>query len=104
VGYSPKKYPLRPDMNALVRIYYDKRENVLTVPLSAIVLRRGQEVIYTVQDGLVRERKVRSGIADDQYVEIEGDVEAGMLVVSGPYEVLQEQLRDSLAVQIRPRL
>lgn len=104
VGYSPKKYPLRPDMNALVRIYYDKRENVLTVPLSAIVLRRGQEVIYTVQDGLVRERKVRSGIADDQYVEIEGDVEAGMLVVSGPYEVLQEQLRDSLAVQIRSRL
>lgn len=104
-GYNPRQYPLRPDMNALVRIYYDRRENALTVPLQAIVLRRGDEVVYLVRDGIALERKVRSGLADDRYVEIlEGDVEEGMPVVVGPYEVLQEQLRDSMSVEIRPRL
>lgn len=104
-GYDPRQYPLRPDMNALVRIYYDRRENALTVPLQAIVLRRGEEVIYVVSNNVALERKVRSGLADDRYVEIlEGDIEEGQLIVVGPYEVLQEQLRDSTPVQIRPGL
>ncbi|MCS7152468.1 MAG: efflux RND transporter periplasmic adaptor subunit [Bacteroidia bacterium] len=103
-GYDPKKYPLRPDMSALVRIYYAKRENVLTLPLQAIVLRRGEEVVYEVREGKAIERKVRSGLADDKWVEVEGELQEGALIVTGPYEVLQERLRDSVEVSIRSRL
>ncbi|MCS6895952.1 MAG: efflux RND transporter periplasmic adaptor subunit [Bacteroidia bacterium] len=100
-GYNARKYPLRPEMSALVRVFYEKRENVLTVPLQAIVLRQGQEVVYEVVNGYALERKVRSSFADEQFVEIEGDIKEGAQIISGPYELLQERLADSMRVDIR---
>ncbi|MEN3041336.1 MAG: efflux RND transporter periplasmic adaptor subunit [Bacteroidia bacterium] len=102
-GYDARKYPLRPDMSALVRIFYDKRENVLAVPLQAIILRQGQEVVYEVVENYAIERKVKSGLADDQFVEVEGEIKEGALIITGPYEILQERLTDSMRVNIRSK-
>lgn len=103
-SYPAQKYPLRPEMSALVRIFYDERKDVLAVPLQAVVLRKNKEVIYEVQGDIVRERSVQTGVADDQVIEIQEGVEVGALIVTGPYELLHEQLQDSMKVKIRSSL
>ncbi|MCX7606724.1 MAG: efflux RND transporter periplasmic adaptor subunit [Bacteroidia bacterium] len=100
-GYNPVKYPLRPEMSAVVRMVYARKDRALTVPLQAIVMRKDREVIYEVVDGMARERLVKTGLSDDQYIEIEEGIREGALIVKGPYELLQEQLRDSMRVRIQ---
>lgn len=102
-SYDAQRYPLRPDMSAVVRIVYARRENALVAPLTAVVLRKGKEVLYEVQNHIVREVPVRVGVADDQYIELLEGGKEGALIVTGPYEVLQERLRDSVAVRARQR-
>lgn len=102
VGYQRSECPLRPDMSAIVRIFYARREQVLTVPLQAVVLRKGQEVVYEVTEGRVREKPVQTGLADDRFIEIKSGLEEGQVVVVGPYEALQEKLQDSMRVRTRP--
>lgn len=103
-GYDPRRYPFRPEMSALVRIFYERKENVLTVPLQSVVLRNQEEVVYEVREGQAYERRIRTGLADDKVVEIvEGPLSEGTIVVTGPYEVLQQKLRDSLSVKIQQK-
>ncbi|MCS7188721.1 MAG: efflux RND transporter periplasmic adaptor subunit [Bacteroidia bacterium] len=101
-GYDARKFPLRPEMSAVVRIVYAKRENVLTLPLQSVVAREGKEVIYEVQNNLVREKVIKSGVVDDKHIEIIEGVSEGAVVVVGPYEALQEKLRDSILVKPTP--
>lgn len=101
--YDSRRYPLRPDMSAVVRIVYARRDSVLAAPLTAVVLRKGKEVIYLVEEGLAREVPVRVGLADDQYIELVEGGKENALIVTGPYETLQDQLRDSLAVHTTKR-
>ncbi|MCS7162343.1 MAG: efflux RND transporter periplasmic adaptor subunit [Bacteroidia bacterium] len=98
-AYDPRQYPLRPEMSALVHIFYDRREGVLTVPLQAVVLREGKEGVFVVENGRARWRAVRLGPSDDQRVEIQSGLKANEIIVVGPYEVLQTVLQDSVAVQ-----
>jgi len=99
-GYDRKKYPLRPDMSAVARIFYDRRENTLCAPLEAVTLRDSQEVVFLYQDGKVYQKPVRTGAADDKHIEIiEGLAEGARLVVR-PYETLQT-LKDSASVRIK---
>ncbi len=99
-SYDRKKYPLRPDMSAVVRIFYDRRENTLCAPLEAVTLRDSQEVVFLYQDGKVYQKPVRTGAADDKHIEIvEGLAEGARLVVR-PYETLQT-LKDSASVRIK---
>lgn len=102
-SYDAQRYPLRPDMSAVVRIVYARRDSVLVAPLTAIVLRKGKEVLYLVENGLAREVPVRVGLADDQYIELVEGGQEGVLIVTGPYEILQNQLRDSVAVRFTQR-
>lgn len=102
-SYDAQRYPLRPDMSAVVRIVYARRDSVLVAPLTAIVLRKGKEVLYLVENGLAREVPVRVGLADDQYIELVEGGQEGALIVTGPYEILQNQLRDSVAVRFTQR-
>ncbi len=103
-SYDAQRYPLRPDMSAVVRIVYARRDSVLVAPLTAIVLRKGKEVLYLVENGLAQEIPVRVGLADDQYIELVEGGQEGALIVTGPYEILQNQLRDSVAVRFTKRL
>ncbi|MEN2991932.1 MAG: efflux RND transporter periplasmic adaptor subunit [Bacteroidia bacterium] len=98
-AYDRRQYPLRPEMSALVRIFYDRREGVLTVPLQAVVLRGGKEGVFVVENGRARWREVRLGPSDDQRIEIQSGLKANDLIVTGPYELLQTALQDSAAVQ-----
>jgi len=101
-SYDRPKYRLRPDMSAVVRIYYDHRENVRCAPLEAVTLRDSQEVVFVYQNGKALEKPVRTGLSDDKHIELlEGPAEGTLLIVR-PYETLQT-LRDSASVQLKSR-
>ncbi|MCX7980618.1 MAG: efflux RND transporter periplasmic adaptor subunit [Bacteroidia bacterium] len=102
--YDRKKYPLRPEMSAVVRIFYTRRDAVVAVPLQAVAVRGQKEVVYEVEGGsVVRERPVKTGVADDQQIEVTEGLQEGRVIVVGPYDVLQEKLRDSVRIKPLPK-
>lgn len=101
--YDFQKYPLRPEMSAVVRIFYTRRDSVVTVPLQAVVVRGEKEVVYEVAGSMARERPVKTGVADDQWIEVTEGLQEGQVIVVGPYDVLQEKLRDSVQIKALPK-
>ena len=71
---------------------------VLAVPRDALVIRRGAIYVYRVtQDNVAERVEVRTGIADDAYIEVQGRLEAGdRVVIRGG-----ERLRDGQTVIVQ---
>lgn len=61
-------------MYAEVEVIVDHADDVLVIPVDAIVYKDAQPIVYTAQaDGTVKETKVTLGLNDgDQYVVTEG--------------------------------
>jgi|YelNatPaOPRAMG01_1025707.scaffolds.fasta_scaffold00047_42 HlyD family secretion protein len=59
------------------------------------------EVVFVVENGIAKMVPVRTGISSETEVEILSGLSEGQQVVSGPYRVLSQQLRDGMKVKIR---
>ncbi len=120
---------LKPGMTATVSIVTAKHVDVLNVPIQAVVsrtpseLKEDEEETDKAEDEPQLKRSERkdeeefegvfvvdenddarfvpvvTGIADELSLEVEGDLEAGQRVVSGPYKVLRS-LKNGAALKI----
>ena len=74
--------------NVDVRVFYQKKENILTVPKQAVVLKNKKSYIYLIdKNNLVKEREVLVGIDNGEKIEVLGaDIEEGMEIVGNPDE------------------
>jgi HlyD family secretion protein len=98
---------LRPAMTAKVDILTATSEDVLSVPIQAVVKRSidddGEEVrgtaadavdevdaVYVVVDGEATVRRVATGVSDVLHVEITDGLSADEVVVIGPYRTLKK--------------
>jgi membrane fusion protein (multidrug efflux system) len=61
---------IKPGMFGRMSIVYDKHENALQVPRSAIVEAAGETSVFTVEDGLGIRRVVETGFSSNGMVEI----------------------------------
>lgn len=104
---SPGESPFRPGMTALVEVFTQEAEGAIAVPMQAVTLRgaepgmsatAGREVVYRYQNGTVEEVTVQTGISDDRYLEVTEGLQPGDLVVTGPYQVLTQVLKDGMEV------
>ncbi|KXZ40550.1 RND family efflux transporter, MFP subunit [Alkalithermobacter thermoalcaliphilus JW-YL-7 = DSM 7308] len=87
---------IKPGMNARVSFVTEKRESVLAVPSSAVVVKNGESVVFIVENDKAIIRPVKIGIDNGEYVEIvEGLVEGESVVVKG-----QEYLEDKSKVVV----
>jgi HlyD family secretion protein len=105
------KYPFRPGMTASVDIITQKKDNVLSVPLSAVTTREDQtdtlpdrttklkELIFIVEDGRAKIREIKTGISDFDNIEVLEGITEGTELISGPYFVVSKQLKDNDAVK-----
>ncbi len=75
---------LRPEMTAHVRVQMEARENVLTVPRSALRRQNGREVLVVERDGGWSQQPVRTGWRTDQRVEIVDGVREGERIQLNP--------------------
>ncbi|MEZ4956536.1 MAG: efflux RND transporter periplasmic adaptor subunit [Saprospiraceae bacterium] len=114
-----KPYPFRPGMSASVSIFTNTVESVVSVPIQAVSARDradlekdkedGEakkvsqnskddelvEIAFVIVDGnKVEIREVKTGIQDDDYIQIISGIKDGEEVVSGPYSAVSRKLED----------
>ncbi|MCL6523459.1 MAG: efflux RND transporter periplasmic adaptor subunit [Thermoflavifilum sp.] len=116
----PRFFPLRPGMSASVNIQTETHHHVLAVPINAVALRNlpnknhaartanmntaQQEVVFKlVGKDLVRMVPVKTGIQDDNYIEIDSGLQVGDIVVTAPYNAVSKTLKDSTQVKVVPQ-
>jgi HlyD family secretion protein len=125
-------YPFRPGMSASVDIQTETRENVISVPISAVTTRvkiegggteevkdeseeagmseegeeqafpereEMQEIVFTLDGDLARKVEVKTGIQDNNSIEILEGLKEGDEVVVAPYNAINKTLKDSMQVK-----
>ncbi len=126
-------YPFRPGMSASVEIFTHTVENALSVPIQAVTTRERDEVpdlkgeqarpqtvskgsttplredelvelVFVIRNDTVDMVPVKTGIQDDTYIQIlEGEVEEGDWVVTGPYAVVARKLEEGDPVRVEKK-
>ena len=81
-----------------IYLYYQKRENVLTVPVSSVVQKKkGNEnkfFIYLINDeDRVTEKEIHLGVSNGKKIEIYGkDLKEGMEIIKNPNNIIQNNI------------
>lgn len=115
---KPENYsPFRPGMTATVDIITRKRDNVIGVPISAIVIRNDTtsnpeekpavsasdkkfETVFVKDGNQAKLRVVTTGIQDNRNIEIVSGLNKGETVITGPYNTVTKSLKDGDEVQV----
>ncbi len=128
---QPKNFPFRPGMSASVDIQTRRKFKVLSVPINAVTTREDEtakaeankkkgdntdqpestapaakdlkEVVFVLQkDNTVKQVEVKTGIQDDNNIEILSGLKPGEEVVSGPYAAISRDLKTGKKVKVVP--
>ncbi len=87
---------LRPGMNAEVVILVDRKEDVLTVPVQAVLEFKGKDHLAVKgAEGYTR-KEVSLGATNDKYVQITEGVTAGQVVALNPVSLLSDDEKREL--------
>ncbi len=104
---------LKPGLSASADIITAKKDDVLAVPISALVLREKEEDdekkkseqeegVYVVEANRVKFQAVKKGIMGEMLIEILEGLEEGKEIVVGPYDSLR-QLKDDTLIKAEKR-
>jgi len=104
-------YPFRPGMSASVDVITDIKEDILTLPIQAITVRKEdeddeesdelREVTFSMSSDTAVMHEVSTGIQDDEYIEVLSGLEEGMEIISGPYSVVSRMLESGTEVRLK---
>ena len=84
IEISDDERRIKPGMFGRMSIVYDRHENVLQVPRSAVIEERGDQTVFVVEDGEAVRRVVQTGYGSDGMVEItEGLSDTDQVVTVG---------------------
>lgn len=124
-----RRYPFLPGMSASVNIFTHTAENTLTVPIISVTARdkdkdkKGkkdeeddeapqaqesgkkeneviQEIVFVVAGDTVGVREVKTGIQDNDYIEIVSGLQEGETVVTGPYSAVARKLKSGSRIRV----
>ncbi len=79
---------LKPNMSATCEIVTEHKTDVLKVPIQSVIQKKEKDGVFVVEEGRAAWKDVKSGISDEQWVEMKDGVAEGDSVVSGTYKVL----------------
>lgn len=125
------KYPFRPGMTATVEIETQTKPNVLSIAIQAVTTRidstklrtmkdptrpgadelgadqaprdEMMEVVFSVDKGVVSQRKIKTGIQDKNFIEILTGITESETIVVAPYNAISKKLKDADKVQVVPK-
>ena len=105
--------PFRPGMSASVDIQTQMKNDILTVPIQSVTTRTDtSKASVTLSDEDIRTlifitdgkyalaKDVKTGIQDNNYIEIISGVEDGERVISAPFSAISKKLSDSTLIEI----
>lgn len=81
---------VRKDMNADVNIVVSIKKNVLSVPLESVIEKEGRDIVFVVEKGRARMRRVKLGLATDEAFEILSGLREGETVAVKNVDKLRE--------------
>lgn len=104
---------LKPGLSASADIITAKKDDVLAIPISSLVLKEKEgenaadeseqeEGVYIVQENRVKFAPVQKGIMGELKIEIISGLEEGQEVVVGPYSALR-QLKDDMLIKVEEK-
>ena len=123
---KPKTYsPFRPGMTATVDIITTRKEKVIGVPISSVVIKadtlpvpkfdqvdeentnkikskidKKLECVFVKSNGKAKIRIVKTGIQDDTNIEIISGLKKGDEIITGPYNTVSKELNSGDKVRI----
>lgn len=110
------KNPFRPGMSTTVDIQTQIKHDIVTVPIQAVTTRTdttemgialADEEIRTLvfeSDGTYAlAREVKTGIQDNNYIEIISGIEEGKDIIVAPYSAISKKLSDSTFIEVLPK-
>tara|TARA_R110000850_G_scaffold199977_1_gene326119 strand:- start:10956 stop:12215 length:1260 start_codon:yes stop_codon:yes gene_type:complete len=118
-GKDENYSPFRPGMTATVDIISNKRENVVGVPISAIVIKTDTsstgnsisdrnllseerfECVFIKDGDEAKLRVVETGIQDNTNIEILKGIEAGDEIITGPYNTVTKSLKNGDKIEVK---
>ncbi|MGK0364214.1 MAG: HlyD family secretion protein [Saprospiraceae bacterium] len=113
---AKKPYPFRPGMSASVEIFTKEVNDALSVPIQAVTTREKDvlegkkkdkdakaktvksddddiiEIVFVVSGDTVRFVPVKTGIQDDDFIQVLSGLAEGDMVVTGPYTQVSKKL------------
>ena len=124
-----KRFPFRPGMSAAVDIYTQVADGVLSVPIISVTAKDNKpeeksksddkdaakdaekqkesskpveikEVVFVVSGDTVGVREVKTGIQDNDYIEIKEGLQEGETIVTGPYSAIARKLKGGTKIQL----
>ncbi|HNR09333.1 MAG TPA: efflux RND transporter periplasmic adaptor subunit [Saprospiraceae bacterium] len=108
------RFPFRPGMSAAVEIFTNTKEDILCVPIAAVTTREDEnkdslvarqrafefkEYVFVYSSDTAKMVRVRSGIQDDNYIEVLEGLEGGEEVITGPYATVSRKLKSGMKLQ-----
>jgi multidrug efflux pump subunit AcrA (membrane-fusion protein) len=88
---------LRPGMTAKVEILINDLDNVLTVPIQAVLHLDGRDLVLVKKlDGTFERREVVTGESSDKSIEIKDGLASGNAVALNPFALLSESEKRQL--------
>ncbi|MFP4525170.1 MAG: efflux RND transporter periplasmic adaptor subunit [Bacteroidales bacterium] len=107
-----KPYPFRPGLSATADIITEEKNNVMSVPIQAVTIRNTaidsadrdmetlKEVVFKIEDNITKMSPVEIGIQDNQFIEVIKGVDTTDLIVTAPYGILSNMLKDGDKVSV----
>jgi HlyD family secretion protein len=118
---------IRPGMSCNADIETETKKGVWSVPIQSVTARsktpeiqqessddrdelqvkeetkkekKPEEVVFLVENNKAKMIPVKTGISDDNYIEVEEGLKGGEKVVSGPYRAISRELQDKSTVKV----
>ncbi len=85
---------LRPGLTAQVEIQVDNRDQVLQVPVQAVVTVINQQIAYIYKNGSSEQRKLKVGQSNQTHIEILDGIEEGEEVILNPRSQFAEAIAE----------
>jgi HlyD family secretion protein len=112
--------PFRPGMSATVEIFTQLAKNAVAVPVQSVTLRpdtaEGKtsvttrkldeeefECVFVNNNGKAKIRLVEIGIQDDKFFEIKKGLQEGDEIISGPYSIVSQKLKNNTSLKIKKK-
>jgi len=123
IGLTDQAMPFRPGMSATVDINTNTERGVISIPIQAVTTREKKteeeksgkedmtdkkksaaekeidEVVFVMEADTARMIKVKTGIQDNEYIQILEGLSADQEVVIGPYSTVARKLENGLKIE-----
>jgi HlyD family secretion protein len=107
------KNPFRPGMSCTVDIRTESKDSIITVPIQSVTTRTDttktaksiadeeiRTLVFVAEGGYALAKDVKTGIQDNNYIEIVSGIKDSVLVISSPFSAISKKLSDSTLIEV----